>query len=275
MTVPDPTPRLVRLTATVLAPIPHGFFTRQGGVSIGRYASLNAGFGSKDDPAAVRENRRRIAAQFGLPGSALLTVRQTHSTDVCTVTAPWAEVDSPPADAMVTDQPGVLLGVLTADCAPVLFADHQVGVIGGAHAGWRGAIGGILGNTVAAMVDLGARADRIVAVIGPTIGPASYEVGPEFVERFCGADASQQRFFTPSPRAGHALFDLPAFCAAQLSAAGVRTVEVVAAHPDADADTYANPARWFSHRYNTHHGIGDYGRLVGCIGFPSNEVRAP
>jgi YfiH family protein len=173
---------------------------------------------------------------------------------------------------MVTDRPGLVLGILTADCAPVLFADHQAGVIGGAHAGWRGAIGGILGNTVAAMVDLGARADRIVAAIGPTIGPASYEVGAEFVRRFCGADANHQRFFTPSARAGHALFDLPAFCAAQLTAVGVWTVAVAAVCTDVDMDTYANPARWFSHRYNTHHGIGDYGRLVSCIGHPSNGV---
>lgn len=241
-----------RLTAQSLSTVRHGFFGREGGVSAGLYATLNAGTGSQDDPAAVAENRRRIAAAFG--ADALIGVHQVHSPDAVFVTAPWAG-PRPHADALVTTTPGLVISVLTADCAPVLFADLEAGVIGAAHAGWKGAFGGVLEATVALMRQHGARAIR--AAIGPTIAQASYEVGPEFEANFLAADENHARFFAPGP-SGKAHFDLTAFCAAKLATLGV----------DAEAlgvDTYADPALWHSARRAGHAGYADYGRNCAAI----------
>lgn len=230
----------------------HGFFGREGGVSRGLYATLNAGTGSQDDPAAVAENRRRIAAAFG--AAELIGAHQVHSPDAVFVTAPWPG-PRPNADALVTTTPNLVLSVLTADCAPVLFADHDAGVIGAAHAGWKGAFGGVLEATAALMAQHGARA--IKAAIGPAIAQRSYEVGPEFEANFLGADANHARFFAPGP-GGKAHFDLPAFCLAKLAALGIEA-EVL------DVDTYADPARWHSARRAGHAGYPDYGRNCAAI----------
>jgi len=235
----------------------HGFFTREGGVSGGIYASLNAGRGSNDDPDAVEENRRRIAARLGVSADCLLTMHQIHSADVLTVAEPFS--GRPKADAMVTDRPGIALAALSADCAPVLLADTAAGVVGAAHAGWRGAVAGILEATVSAMTALGARAEDTVAVVGPTIGPASYEVGPQMREVVLAASPDTEDLFTPSARAGHCLFDLPAYAVRRLDAAGVGTVV------DLGLDTYADEARFFSYRRACHRGEADYGRLLAAI----------
>ena len=236
----------------------HAFFTRQGGVSEGLYASLNGGVGSSDDPARVAENRRRIAEHLGVDADALLRVRQTHSPDVAVIERAWASADRPSADAMVTKVAGIALGITTADCGPVLFADPHAGVIGAAHAGWRGALGGVLEATVTAMESLGATRDRIVAVLGPTIGRAAYEVGPEFAATFRGADPSNDRFFAPG--AGDRLtFDLPAYIVARLTACGLGEVE------DLALCTYSDEERFFSYRRATHRREPDYGRLISAI----------
>lgn len=260
MTTPPLTPLpLTPLTADLLdlPGLRHGWFGRQGGVSKGVYATLNAGPGSKDDPAAVAENRRRIAAWFGEDPDHLLTAFQVHSPDVAVVDGPWSG-DRPQVDALVTKTPGVILGVLTADCAPVLLADPAARIVAAAHAGWKGAIGGVLQNTVAAMVALGADPTRIRAVVGPTIQQNSYEVGPEFVDRFLSRDPAHSRFFVPGA-AGKAQFDLPAFCVTQLQQAGVNSV---AALP---RDTYAEVDAWHSHRRTVHESLSDYGRNCGAI----------
>jgi YfiH family protein len=238
--------------------IRHAFFTRQGGVSDGIYASLNGGQGSSDDPANVQENRARMTAYLGLAADRLVSVHQVHSPDVAIVTGPWAG-ERPRADAMVTATPGLALGVLTADCGPILFADRQARVIGAAHAGWKGAFTGVVGAVAAAMEGLGARRERIVAVLGPTISRAAYEVGPEFVARFLAADAGHQRFFAPAQKAGHAMFDLPAFIAATVAEAGIGSFH------DLGLCTYAEPERFFSYRRTTHAGEPDYGRQVSAI----------
>jgi hypothetical protein len=236
----------------------HAFFTRQGGVSEGLYASLNGGIGSSDDPARVAQNRRRMAEHLGVHADALLSVRQTHSPDVAVIERPWALADRPSADAMVTKAPGIALGITTADCGPVLFADPHAGVVGAAHAGWRGALGGVLEATVAAMEALGATRERIVAVLGPAIGRAAYEVGPEFAATFRDADRTNDRFF--SPGAGDRLtFDLPAYIVARLTACGVGEVE------DLALCTYSDEERFFSFRRATHRGEPDYGRLISAI----------
>lgn len=245
-TVPLP---VIRSDALALRGIRHGFFTREGGVSSGLYSTLNAGAGSDDDPAAVAENRRRIAEWMGVEPDALVTMNQTHSVDVLAVTAP---VHRPKVDALVTSRAGIALGVLSADCAPVLFA--AAGVIGAAHAGWRGATGGIVEATLTAMEALGAHRAAVTAVIGPTIGATSYEVGPEFVARL-GADADLCR---PSPRAGHAYFDLPGYIVRRAEAAGIGRIV------DLGLDTYPDQ-RFFSYRRTTHRGEGDYGRLLSAI----------
>jgi YfiH family protein len=240
----------------------HGFFGRIGGVSVGIHASLNCGFGSKDAEPAVRENRGRVAAALGLGFEDLLTVHQIHSPIVAAVTTPWTpgrDLPAPQADALVADRPGVALGVLAADCAPVLFADVAAGVIGAAHAGWRGAKDGVLARTVAAMAGLGARPDRIVAAIGPHIGRASYEVGPEFLARFLDEDPANDRLFHPSRRAGHHLFDLGGFVEQALAGAAVRTVH------RGPWDTLAEPDRFFSYRRATLAGEPDYGRGLSAI----------
>ncbi len=239
--------------------IRHGFFGRNGGVSSGLFATLNAGPGSGDDPAAVAENRRRAAAELGLAGPALLSVFQHHSRLVTTVAEPWSAADRPRCDAMVTDRPGVGLGVLAADCGPVLLADPAAGVVGAAHAGWKGALAGVLAETVAAMERLGARPPRMTAALGPCIRQPSYEVGPEFPARFLDRDADNARFFEPAGRAGHYRFDLAGYIVHRLEAAGVGTVD------DTGLDTYADPGRLFSYRFNTHRGERRYGRNLSAI----------
>jgi YfiH family protein len=247
-------------TAGALAGVPHGFLGRAGGVSTGLFAGLNVGLGSSDDAAAVAENRRR-AVDAVLPGAVLVTLHQVHSADAVAVTAPLPDADRPRADALVTDRPGLLLGILTADCVPVLFADVKAGVVGAAHAGWKGAISGVTDATIAAMEGLGARRERIAAAIGPCIARASYEVDDAFATRFEAADPENERFFAPG-RAGHHQFDIEAYVTARVAAAGVRRVEALG------LDTYANEARYFSFRRATHRGEPDYGRQVSVIGVP-------
>lgn len=241
--------------ADVLSGVKHGFFGRAGGVSQGIYTSLNAGTGSKDDPAAVAENRRRIAAAFGAPVTHLVGVHQVHSPDAVFIDAPWPG-ERPHADALVTTTPGLVLSVLTADCAPVLLADAAAGVIGAAHAGWKGALTGVLENTVTLMRAHGAR--DIAAAIGPCIHQFSYEVGPEFEGRFIEKDSQFVRYFAPGP-SDRRLFDLPAFCADQLRAAGITRIETL------PLDTYAWPESLHSHRFSVRHKLGDYGRNCAAI----------
>ena len=239
--------------------VQHRFFTRRGGVSAGLYSSLNCGYGSADPPENVRENRRRVAAAFDLAEPDLLTMHQIHSTDVLTVgKARWSSPGAPKADALVTDQPGVVLGVLAADCAPVLFADGDAGVIGAAHAGWKGALGGVVDTTIAAMERLGAKRDRIRAVIGPCIGGDSYEVGPEFPAPFLAQHAGNAAFFRPAPRAGHFLFDLAGYLVHRLTMAGV-------AASATGHDTLSATEDFFSYRRNTLQGVRDYGRGLSAV----------
>jgi YfiH family protein len=239
--------------------IAHAFFTRRGGVSRGVYATLNGGTGSGDDPAAVAENRRRMAARLGVAGSCFLVPYQVHSADAVTVATPWAADERPRADGIVTAAAGLALAVTGADCGIVLFADAEAGVIGAAHAGWKGALGGVIEATVAAMAALGAARTQIRAVLGPTIGPGSYEVGPEFVERFVAAGESRHEHFRPASRPGHFMFDLPGFILMRMRRAGVGRCL------DLGLDTYADAERFFSYRRCVHRGEPDYGRLVAAI----------
>ena len=245
------------LTTPALAGIRHGFLGRQGGVSSGLFASLNVGLGSSDDRAAVAENRARATAAVA-PGARLVTVHQVHSATCVTVTAPFPDDDRPPADAMVTATPGLALGILTADCAPILLADRAAGVIGAAHSGWKGTLSDIAGATVAAMEALGARRDRISAAIGPCIARASYEVDPAFRDRFLADDPEHERFFTAG-RADRWQFDLEGLVALRLANAGVRTVAALG------VDTYPDETRWFSFRRTTHRQEPDYGRQLSVI----------
>jgi polyphenol oxidase len=242
-----------------LAGIRHAFFTRAGGVSDGIYQSLNGGIGSHDAPANVAENRARMAAALGLAPERLLTALQTHSADVVTAQTPWHRDDRPHADAIVTRVPGLAIGVTTADCGPVLFADPQAGVIGAAHAGWRGAFHGVLDATIEALEHCGADRSRTVAALGPMIRQPHYEVGPEFRARFVAADRANEGFFEPSARPGHALFDLAGYIAARLRRLGIIRIE------DIGACTYGSPAEFFSYRGSTHRGEPDYGRHVNAI----------
>jgi YfiH family protein len=244
---------------SALGGIRHAFFTRDGGVSDGIYASLNGGVGSDDAPAQVAENRARMAAALGVAPDCLLTAHQIHSPDVVTIERPWAPAERPRADAIVTRTSGLAIGVTTADCGPVLLADAAAGVIGAAHAGWRGAATGVLEATIAAMERCGADRARMVAALGPMIRQPNYEVGPEFVTRFTADDGANERFFRPSPRKDHALFDLPGYIAARLAGAGVRKVE------DLGHCTYADAARFFSYRRSTHRAEKDYGRHINAI----------
>jgi YfiH family protein len=248
------------IRARSLGGVAHGFLGRRGGVSTGATAGLNVGLGSADDPAAVAENRR-LAAEAVLPGGRLVTAFQVHSAEVVTVSEPWEDDARPHADALVTDRPGLLLGILTADCAPVLFADAQAGVVGAAHAGWKGAIGGVTDATITAMERLGARRDRIVAAVGPCIARASYEVDDRFLTTFAAADAANERFFAPG-RERHHQFDLEAYVVHRLAAAGLSRIEALG------LDTYADEARFFSFRRATHRGEADYGRQVSVIALP-------
>ena len=246
--------------AQLLRAVPHGFAGRQGGVSTGLYAGLNVGLGSDDDRTAILRNRD-LARDAVLPGAQLVTVRQVHSALAEIVTAPFAEDERPEADALVTDRPGLLLGILTADCVPVLFADVQAGVVGAAHAGWKGAIGGVTDATLAAMERIGAARDRIMAAIGPCIGRASYEVTEDFALRFEAADGENGRFFSAG-RPGHLQFDIGGYVASRLAAAGVARVEML------DEDTYAQPDRFFSYRRSCHRGEAGYGRQMSMIAVP-------
>jgi YfiH family protein len=237
----------------------HAFFTRKGGVSEGIYASLNCGYGSNDDRAKVRENRRRALAMIGLPEEALATTYQVHSADVAEVTEPWPLDARPKVDAMVTKRPGVALGIGTADCAPVLFADPEAGVVGAAHAGWRGALNGAVEATVQRMTELGADPRRIHAAVGPCIAQASYEVGPEFPQPFLQQDPENQRFFVPSRREGRLMFDLPGYVVSRLRRLDLAAVEHTGHDTCADADLF------FSYRRTTLAGEKDYGRDLSVI----------
>ncbi len=243
----------------MLEGISHAFFTRQGGASGGIYASLNGGQGSNDDPAAVAINRERMAGFMGVPSAHLLSCWQIHSADVVTVTAPWSRDQRPKADGMVTNRPGLCLAIATADCGPVLFADSEARVIGACHSGWKGAFTGILEATLDGMEALGAKRARIHAVLGPTISARAYEVGPEFVARFLDADPAFAMFFTPSPKDGHQMFDLPAFIGHRLRQAEVGS------YTNLDRCTYGEPELFYSYRRTTHRNEPDYGRLMAAI----------
>jgi YfiH family protein len=250
------------LQSTLLSRLPgirHAFFTRAGGVSEGVYASLNGGTGSDDDQVKVGENRARMAAALGVAPDRFLTAYQIHSPDVVTVEAPWTHETRPRADAMVTRTRNLAIGVSTADCGPVLFADAQAGVIAAAHAGWRGAFTGVIEATVEAMEKLGASRSRIAAALGPMIRQDNYEVGPEFVARFRDTDPANERFFKPSPRAGHAMFDLAGYVAHRLKGAGIVQID------DLDVCTCADPQRFYSYRRMTWRKEPDYGRHINAI----------
>ncbi|MFM9940306.1 MAG: peptidoglycan editing factor PgeF [Hyphomicrobiaceae bacterium] len=239
--------------------ISHGFFTREGGVSGGIYGSLNCGLGSQDERTLVTENRARVARHLGTEPDLLLTCHQVHSADAVVVTEPWTADTMPIADGLVTKVPGLALGALAADCAPVLFADPEARVIGAAHAGWKGALGGVLESTIATMTRIGARRNRIRAVLGPCIGASAYEVGPEFLATFTAADPTHARFFRrPSPEA-RPYFDLPAFVLSRLELTGIDTIE------HCSACTYSEPDRFFSYRRTTHRREPDYGRQISAI----------
>jgi hypothetical protein len=244
------------ILADALDGVPHGFFTRRGGVSGGIYATLNGGQGSGDTAEAVDANRARIATHLGV--GRLISVHQVHGDRAEMVTGPW-DGPKPRADAMVTDRPGIGLAILTADCAPVLFADRAAGVVGAAHAGWKGALEGVLEAAVAAMERLGADRGRIAAVVGPAISQRAYEVGPEFVERFLDEDMDYTRFFAGGA-GDRAMFDLPGFCLHRLREAGVGDAAWTGHCTYSDAD------RFFSYRRACHRGETDYGRLVAAIG---------
>ncbi|HKD46998.1 MAG TPA: peptidoglycan editing factor PgeF [Rhizomicrobium sp.] len=233
----------------------HGFFTREGGVSSGVYATLNCGPGSRDDPAAVRENRRRAAAVLAADAR-LVTLAQIHSPTVHVVGTDWDFAARREGDGLATAEPGVALGILSADCAPVLFADAKAGVIGAAHAGWKGAVGGVLEATIAAMEKLGAKTARLVAAIGPAICQANYEVGQDLRDRFSGKDA---RFFVEAGRPGHFRFDLPGYVVERLRNAGIGMVT------DLALCTYPPANGLFSYRRATHRGEADYGRELSAI----------
>jgi len=238
--------------------IRHAFFTREGGVSTGIYASLNGGLGSSDSPEAIVENRARMAGHLDIRPENLVSLYQVHSADVEVVNGPW-QGDKPKADAMVSVAPGVALGVSSADCGPILFADSEARVIGAAHSGWKGAFTGVVASTVTAMEKLGARRERIVAVLGPTISASAYEVGPEFIERFKASNPTYSRFFAGSERPAHAMFDLPAFIALRAQEAGIGRFV------DLGLCTYGDEQRFFSYRRTTHRSEPDYGRLISAI----------
>lgn len=245
--------------ALTRAGIRHAFFTREGGVSTGVYASLNGGIGSNDDPAAVAENRRRMAEHLDVEAENLLSLYQIHSDIAVTVEAPWTLAERPQADAMVTRKPGLALGVGAADCGPILFADPEVNVVGAAHSGWKGAIGGVLESTITAMERLGASRTRMIVAIGPMLSQANYEVGPEFKTQFLTETAENARFFRPGQRETHPFFDLPGYISARLERAGVAEIDKL------DLCTYADPQRFFSYRRKTHLNEPDYGRLIAAI----------
>jgi YfiH family protein len=249
------------LASSLLSAIPglrHAFFTRDGGVSDGIYAGLNGGLGSNDDPAHVAENRRRMAEQMGVAPTHLIGVHQIHSPDALVASGPWPGAARPKADAIVTQNEGLAISVTTADCGPILFVDPKARVIGAAHAGWKGALTGVLESTIDAMEQLGADRNGIVAAIGPLIRQPSYEVGSEFVERFISADAENALFFLPGERNGHSMFDLAGFIRMRLENAGILMID------DLGVDTYSDE-RFFSYRRSVHRKEPDYGRHVHAI----------
>jgi YfiH family protein len=254
--IDGPTP----LTANVLAieGVAHGFFNRRGGVSQGLYDSLNCGLGSSDARADVVENRRRVSRVVGA-GEGVVTAYQVHGADVAVAETAWAPDALPRADGIVTARPGLAIGVLAADCAPVLFADPGARVVGAAHAGWKGALAGVLGATVTAMEHLGARRERIRAALGPCISPAAYEVGPEFRATFLERGSASARFFIDYPGRPRPHFDLPAFVLAELARLGLAHVAQVA------ACTYTDESNFFSFRRATHRSEPDYGRQISAI----------
>lgn len=251
------------IQARVLGATPHGFLGRRGGVSTGVCAGLNVGLGSDDDPEAVRVNRAR-AVEAVAPGAALVTLHQIHSPTAIAVTHAYPDDARPRADALVTDRPGLALGILTADCTPVLFADARAGVIGAAHAGWKGAFGGVIEATVAAMTALGADRANIAAAIGPTIARKSYEVDARFLAAFTDADPANERFFADG-KPGHHQFDLEGFVLSRVAEAGIARVEALG------LDTYANPDRFYSYRRATHRAEPDYGRQISLIALPGDD----
>ncbi len=253
---------IIARTLSSAAGVRHGFLTRQGGVSKGVYESLNCSFSSGDDPSQIAENRRRAVERLGLPGGVeLVTVSQSHSAIAVTVKTPWKPEDSPKADALVTNQPGLALGVLSADCAPVLLADAKAGVIGAAHAGWKGALDGVLEATLDAMRCLGGRRRQTVAAIGPCIHQASYEVGPTFYSAFLIGDSANMRFFTPSNRPGHHFFNLPGYAASRLRSQGLADVEIL------PHDTFSEEDHFFSYRRATLEQSADYGRSISTADY--------
>ncbi len=237
--------------------IKHGFFTRRGGVSRGLYGSLNIGIGSDDEALLVAENRLRVARSLGALHDQPVTVSQCHSTDVVVAEDVWRD-ERPKADAIVTRVPGLAIGILTADCGPVLFADGEAGIVGAAHAGWKGAIGGVVENTIAAMVELGAQRDRIVATLGPCISQANYEVGPEYFATFVSAGNTNERYFTPSNRVDHHMFDLSGYVVDRLNNSGI-TGDMLG------RCTYADEERFYSYRRSVHKKEPDYGRQISAI----------
>ncbi len=251
------------ITSAALSALPgirHGFFTRAGGVSGGVYDNLNCGLGSRDARANVLENRARVAAHLGTTGARLLTCYQVHSATAVAATMPWAPDGQPTADALVTTTPGLALGALAADCTPILFADPQARVVAAAHAGWKGALGGVIAATVAAMVEHGAKPNRLIAAVGPCIGQDNYEVGPEFEAQFLAADPAFSAFFLRADAsAARPRFDLPGFVALRLRQAGVGRIDETA------CCTYADPGRFFSFRRTTHAREPDYGRQISAI----------
>ena len=248
---------MITATELLLPGIVHGFFTREGGHSTGIFASLNCGLGSGDDIEAVKRNRVIVSDALGVAADHLVSGYQVHGTDVAVVTGPLAE--RPKVDGLVSNTPGVAIGVLTADCGPVLFADAEAGVVGACHAGWKGALNGVYRTTVEAMEMLGAKRERITAVLGPTISQAAYEVGPEFPKPFIDAAADNQEYFIRSVNSGHYMFDLPRYLAECMRGIGIGKVR------DLGLCTYRDEARFFSYRRATHRNEKDYGRLISAI----------
>jgi YfiH family protein len=250
---------MIRVPLLEMPALRHAFFTREGGTSRGIFASLNCSLGSGDDPAVVAENRRIAMAALGLEPDRLVTCHQVHGADVVTVERPWAHADRPRADALVTAAKGVALGILTADCAPVLFADEKAGIVAAAHAGWRGALTGVVEATIEAMLARGGSRNRIAAAIGPCIGPHSYEVGPEFPAAFLAQSPANAAFFRVAPRESHHLFDLAGYVRGRLAAAGIARIAV------SGGDTAGEPGRFFSYRRACLTGEKQFGHLLSAI----------
>lgn len=252
-----PSPVLCPDISNARTGISHGFFTRNGGTSNGIYRSLNVGLGSRDDQQSVAANRQLICSTLGADEGRLATVNQVHSADVAVADQAWKD-DRPRADAIVTNTPGLAIGILTADCGPVLFADAEAGIVGAAHAGWKGAMDGVLENTISAMEKLGARRSNITATLGPCISQKNYEVGPEYIATFLAHDADNQQYFVPSGKDGHHLFDLPSYVVDRLKVAGVKARAL-------NLCTYADADRYYSYRRSVHKNEPDYGRQISAI----------